>query len=1223
MPTYETVEQALKALRDPQTLAEVASVLLQSEYPELAMSGTTGDRGRDARIQLAIWGEEFAVVQYSLAERWSRKVETELKRYKDDPTLPKLMVYVTNRVTSDAAVERKKQEAKNEHGVSLRVLDYGWLWVRLERNYRDLAEDLLDVRTALPSRFVDATVRRAELEARIPGFSAPLIQTDAHDQLRRTMEPPATGEMKARIVLLVGPGGAGKTRAALSSVPAGMPSVVLQAAQRFDRDAVGALDPHAPGVLLVDDAHRVDDLSGLRLLLDDPSWSEWRVIMTLRPGYADDVLQRAGLEANQVVDIAFGGLTRPQAAQLIAGPPYGITRPELANHLVFLAKGSPLMLHLGADAAVQGRLSRQGQAELLRSYATRLRRSLPAGLHEDLVTIAALFGRLALPEDLELIRHLHPAAALPDLRSALADASDAGLGLFDGDAFTVVPDAIAPVIVLDGLLRGAGAARLRLADFSLAGLDAPSREAVLPTFAAAVVYGDGQGREALRSFAVRMPDGNTSPADLTSMLREARHYAPALSDEAVRVLDAAVRTHSDVLAAQRSVLSAATDVARAIADESLAAALPTLLTLTALEPSTDRDPIAGTALANLLERSPLSFSSDTLTDRTVEALRTTRAWLAEEPRAPPRQRVALRVGLMLVAVAYEWVGPTAADAMAIQFGAVPAPATPAHRAVIRDAARFAAELIGTAEVETLGELRTAYPALLNRAAGISPSPMRELSEWHVRAIRSGVVIVRNALLASWDRLPVTVRVRCLQVDGNRRILTRGLADPPVERLSILLGVTPAGQRRSREWARLLDRAYEMGKQLGADRALGLVLEALTHTDDEMRLGGAMRLLQGAGERATRAQARAAVGRMRNDPQLWPYLGSFLAGIARGAGLSAKAYRDLASDPETAVHVVEILDLLAEDEELRLIDLLMGQPRAQAWLADHLRMCRRHEEPTRAGLLVRLAEVAEDPLLPQVLEQFGVLETSVRAPSALRPRLLAQMVRVAGVAALDRRERGNVSDAYSLVASWGDGEWFEPLTARRDAMLAATSHDQRMWDLVPDDFAAGLNELSASQRDQALPRIAAWFDEPTSPPLGWRVELGLEELMVRVGAERPGLPPILAGWYGAGGAARARTLRLLSPLFGRGTLEPVLDAILALPVSSVDDAELVAALSVPPPSWVGDLEEEYTRRAEFLSRRSRRGSKRAQAFARTGEAQFRRLADEERARTQQRKEGYEN
>jgi hypothetical protein len=1089
VPTYETVEQALKALRDPQTLAEVASVLLQREYPELAMSGTTGDRGRDARVQLAIWGEEFAVIQYSLAKRWPTKVDSELKRYTNDLTLPKLMVYVTNRVTSDAAVERKKEKAKDEHGVTLRVLDYGWLWVRLQREYRDLAEELLGVRPVLPGRFVDATVRRAELEGRIPGFGAPLVETEAHEQLRRAMEPAAADDGKSRVVLLVGPGGAGKTRAALTAVPAGVRSVVLQAAQRFDRDAVGGLDPHGPGVLILDDAHRVADVSGMRLLLDDPPWSQWRVIMTLRPGYADDVLERAGLESHEVVDIGFGGLTRPQAAQLLADEPYRITVPDLANHLVVLAKGSPLMLHLGAEAAVRGGLSPRGQAELLRSYASRLLRSLPQGLHEDLMTIAALFGRFALPEHLPLIRHLHPAVALPDVRSALADASDAGLGLFDSDAFTVVPDAIAPVIVLDGLLRAGGATRLRLADLSLPRLDAAGRAAVLPTFAAAVIYGEGQGRDALRSFAVRMPDCGSSPADLTTMLSEARLYARALPDDAARVLDATLRLHGDILAEQPSVRSAAADAARELADVSLAAALPPLLTMTALEAPANRDDLAGprTTLANLLQRSPTSFSSDALTERAVEALRGTRAWLANDPSSPARQRVALRAGLTLVAVAYEWMGPTAADAMAIQLGAVPAPATAAHRAAIRDAASFAAELIAMAEAPALDELRTAYPALLQRAAGISPSPLGDLPEWHVQAIRSAVGIVRDAVLGAWDRVPVMARLRCLQDDGNRRVARRALADPTIEPFSVLFAVTPAGKRRSREWAGLLQRAYEMGRELGPERALDLVVEALEIADDRMRPTGIGHLLNGAGERATQAQAGASIDRMRADSVLRPYLGPLLAGIARGVGLPTKVLRGLAADDDTAIQVVDVLDIVSKDQELRLIDVLMGHPRAHAWLADHLRMCERQDEPTRADLLLRLAEATDDSRLSHVLEQFGVLDTSVRVPDALRPRLLAQMIRVARVAALDRREGGNLSDAYSLVVSSDDEAWLDILAARRNAMLAAAPDDRRMWDLVPGDFKPGLSELSARQRDEALPadRRVAQVPKVASPRLARR------------------------------------------------------------------------------------------------------------------------------------------
>lgn len=206
-----------------------------------------------------------------------------------------------------------------------------------------------------------------------------------------------------------------------------MTSVVLQAAQQFDRDAVGGLAPHQPGVLIIDDAHRSEDLGGLRLLVDDPTWSGWRVIMTLRPGNTESVLERAGLHHDEAAEIAFNGLTRPQATALLEGEPYNIRVPEVQSHLVGMAEGSPLMLHLGAQGAIRGDLSARGQGELLRAHARGLRKSSTTGLHEDLVTLAALFGRFAVTEQLTLIRHLYPAVALPDVREALTDAADAGL----------------------------------------------------------------------------------------------------------------------------------------------------------------------------------------------------------------------------------------------------------------------------------------------------------------------------------------------------------------------------------------------------------------------------------------------------------------------------------------------------------------------------------------------------------------------------------------------------------------------------------------------------------------------------------------------------------------------------------------------------------------------------------------------------------------------------
>lgn len=1218
VPTYDTVEQAIKAIRDPQTLAEIASVMLLPDYPTLVMSGTTGDRGRDARVQFGIWGLELVVIQYSIAEQWPRKVDSELARYKRDPTLPKHMVYVTNRVTSDAAVERKKAQALADHGVKLDVLGYGWLWPRLQRDFRHLAEELLGVRPALPGHFVDAAARRAVLEQRVPGFNAPIVETEALRVLARWMGFAAGGDERSRVVLLVGSGGAGKTRAALASVPGGVTSVVLQTAQQFDRDAVSGLAPHQAGILIVDDAHRVDDLGGLRLLIDDPSWSGWRVIMTLRSGNTEAVLERAGLHSDEVFEISFGGLTRPQAVALLEDDPYEIRVPEVKSHLVVMAQGSPLMLHLGAQAAKRGDLSARGQGELLRAYARGLRKSLTTGLHEDLVTLAALLGRFAVTEQLPLIRHLHPAVALPDVREALTDAADAGLGLFDGDVFAVVPEAIAPIIVLDGLLRPAAATRLRLADLSLDGFDAARRGPLLSTLTAAVTYGNGQGREELRSIAVRNPEPGSPLAAWETPLREARLYAQALPQDAAGVLDAVVGLHADELATHAHVLNAATQLARELVPHQ--SALPALLTLVALEPPAQRDAFDSPreTLSNLLQRSP-SYVSPMVTERAVQVLQATRSWLARDP-TPSRQRVALRAALMLVAVAYEWVGPTASDAMAIQLGAVPAPATPAHRRAVRDAATFAAQLIETADIAALDEVGTAYPELLQREAGMSPSPMSELPDWHRRTIRLATAIVRNAILRAWDRLPLTVRLRCLQQDANRRVAARALADPAVETFSIVFMVTPAGRRQTREWEHLLKRATQMGQQLGPRRALDLALDARRHANAQLQPSGIRNLLWGAGEHATRPQINAAINRMVGDDILRPYLGTLLTGAARGPGIPVTTARKLAADPGTAVHIVQVLDLVAEDEELRLLEVLTTQPVAHPALADHLGICDRLTEADRAVRLILLAEAGDDDALAHVLDQFGASDFHIRVPAVVRDRFMALMIRAARDTPLNRRGTGDLGPAFSLIVSWDDDSWLDVLAARRDAMLQGDPGHWR-WDLLPDEFKAALAELSDRQRDNALPRIGEWFDEPADERLKWRVELGLEELLAHVGAKRPGLPALLGEWYAAAGEHRIRMLRLLSPLFRRNGLEPVLDEILELPAATVDDDDLLGAIGRAPSSWVGDLADEYEARADLFSQRSNRGTRRARAFARTAEAHFRQLAANERARTQQRSQGY--
>ena len=748
---------------------------------------------------------------------------------------------------------------------------------------------------------------------------------------------------------------------------------------------------------------------------------------------------------------------------------------------------------------------------------------------------------------------------------------------------------------------------------------------MLASLSGAVIYGEGRGRDRLAHFVRRRhPRRDAAPEAWLAALHEARIYARALPQDVGELLDEVLRLPDDDLRVAPRVLAAAAGAARELAQEAIRTGLPPLLSLATLEPVNDHDALSspGKTLAELLERSP-SYGGPRLTERAVDALSTTRSWLERDPSSVARQRIALRASLLLVAVAYEFMGHSADDAMTLHLGAIPAPDTAEHRKAIRDAARFAAELIANAEPDTLGELRDAYPALLRRAAGFEPSLVNELPEALKSMIRAPLSTVRTAILDAWERLPIVVRLRIMESDGNRRVADRARADPDVDRFAAMFGVIRAGRRRSDEWGALLQRATELGRELGPDAALDLLEQALDRANGHLRLSGGRHLMQGAGEAATRAQVAEAIRRMNGDAGLRRLLGSLLSGSLRGAGLPRETLRDLAANPDTASAVVDVLDLVELDEERHLTTRLLGQPAAHVALADHLWRCKRRDDTDRAETLLQLAEASSDEMLPAVLEQFGLHHGSVPVPHVLRGRFASQMARAARTTALDRRRRGNLGDAFSLLVSQGSDAWLDVIDERRSAMLEPEATvERRLWDLVPGDFGAGISELADEQRDRALPRIARWLEPTDHNAHTWRVELGLGELVPGVGANRPQLTEILATWYRAGGTARGRTLQMLATLYRRGALEPVLDELLAAGTPA-DDDELIAALSMPPMSWVGDLESEYLARAELFAKRARRGSARARPFAAKAESHFRALAESERLKTQSRHEGYDD
>ena len=311
------------------------------------------------------------------------------------------MIFVTHRTATEKA-QRAREDRAKAAGISLRIYDRGWLWPRLETKHRRLAEDHLGLKPALPERFMTAEELRARLDQSIPGFDVPAIETAGRLRVREAVVAAQAGGT-SRTTVIEGHGGMGKTRAALDET-AGMMTLALRAAQVFDRDAVGALPSHEHGIVILDDAHQIDDLSGVRLLLDDRAWARWQVVLTVRRGFAERTLVRAGVLLEEASIISFEGLNRPEATRLLRAQPYGIRAREVLRYLVDIARGNPLVLHLGAKAAVRGDLAARGQAEVLRALSATRAGLSRRGFPGDLIAIAALCGGLSARDDLPLIR---------------------------------------------------------------------------------------------------------------------------------------------------------------------------------------------------------------------------------------------------------------------------------------------------------------------------------------------------------------------------------------------------------------------------------------------------------------------------------------------------------------------------------------------------------------------------------------------------------------------------------------------------------------------------------------------------------------------------------------------------------------------------------------------------------------------------------------------------
>lgn len=786
---YDTVAVALDALEDPYAFERVATSVLLDEFPHLEWTGGRRDLGRDAVEVDGLLGDVHLIVQYSIAERWKDKLRRELRRYETDPEMPRRYVFVSSQQTYEADREALVQEARDDYGVHLAIRGRGWLEPRLEGPHRYVAEERLQVRPRAPARFY--TREAYEELLRTPGFTAPLVGvSDRVDRLGEVLT-----DADPRCVIVVGPGGIGKTRIALESVPDGMQTYVLARATDLDREALADLPAGIDAVLIVDNAHRVDDVRGVRHLLDDKRWNGYRIVMTIRSGHESHVSQSAQLEEAEVLALSLGPLGAAHVDSILRNPPHGIQREDIRLGIRQLSGGVPLIAHLAADGVRRGSLDRTGVADLLRSYVRRcLEASSP--LEQNILAALAVVGTLTRDQVDGLAGHLERGRR--EVRSALEDLADTGLVENDGHSYSVTPDAIRPVIVADEYLTsGADGHEEYLAVVRLL---ASNRTTVLEGLAEAVNLLDGEGGSVLRRIVA-----DETPADRESLatawtdaLREVPAYAGALPVEAAdlirrfsanRPLEADEGLFGPVDPSR--ALEAAADAATAVARADLGLAVKLMVQLADLEGADGRSPVE--SLHQRLRRLVVEVvpeRPDRTTSRGVEVVRSLRAMFDVDP-SPPGAHAMTRCALSLMSAEFEFSRPSVDQEAAITWGRVPAPDTTEHRRLVRTAAELVAELVPYLDdrglihlIDAVSDVRRSFRRIREHLQ--DEARVRRLR----RSVDEAARTITRALLLRWDSLPLAARYRLAATQPRSSLVReRVREDLDVQRLLSLSSAT--------------------------------------------------------------------------------------------------------------------------------------------------------------------------------------------------------------------------------------------------------------------------------------------------------------------------------------------------------------------------------------------------------------------------------------------------
>jgi tetratricopeptide (TPR) repeat protein len=429
-PLYDTARAALEALTDDGLFERVAVKVLQTRFPGLRITGPSSDLNRDAFSRPLFGERDDIVLLVSREARWTEKLKRDLDTYSAYPEeeRPEKAIFVTNRSTKQTTQGTYKKWARERLRIELDIVDLNELSLDLESDalYR-VAECDLGVRPRKPQVLQPVMVFHERQEALRPGPGAPdpghgHAAEELRDALAMARRPGG-----ARVIVVEGPDGAGKTRLAVGTSHAAATTLEAAAGTAVTAECLADMPLDGPVVVVADDAHRSPDLSGLAAMLADPRFDGVTAVLTAMAGSTASVLARWGLDRAGAATISLDA-----RREAVAGP------PSAARDTVHAAgMTGPVQL----PGSVPDFTGRDGEMAVL---AGLLKPAGPAGL----VVVSAVAGLAGVGKTTLAVEAGHAASRRGWFRG--------GIIFLDLHGYSEAP--VQPARALESVLRALGVA---------------------------------------------------------------------------------------------------------------------------------------------------------------------------------------------------------------------------------------------------------------------------------------------------------------------------------------------------------------------------------------------------------------------------------------------------------------------------------------------------------------------------------------------------------------------------------------------------------------------------------------------------------------------------------------------------------------------------------------------------------------------------------------------